>query len=32
MGYSSAIAVVLFASTFGLNHILTKALSTHGDY
>ena len=32
LGYSSAIAVVLFAATFGLNRLLVKLFSTHGEY
>lgn len=32
LGYSSAIAVVLFAATYGLNKVLFRLLSTHGDY
>jgi multiple sugar transport system permease protein len=31
MGYSSAIAVVLFVATFGLNRILVRALSSRGE-
>lgn len=32
MGYSSAIAVVLFAATYGVNKVLFRVLSTKGDY
>lgn len=32
LGYASAIAVVLFLFTFGLNRIVFRALSTRGDY
>ena len=32
MGYASAIAVVLFVLTFGINRILMRVFSTKGDY